>query len=94
MGWWSVLTSWWGGISLRVKLILSLIASALSVFSYLYVRWRAAAAMGARASEKADRLSEARAAEIAILKRREAARERHEALRQEIRQRTERDFFQ
>lgn len=92
--WWAILSNWWGGISLRVKLIASLVVSAFSVVTYLYVRWRTASAMGQRASERADKLQRARDAEIRILKRQADARKQRDKLREHIRERKERDFFE
>lgn len=91
---WSILTNWWGGISLRVKIVASVAASVLSVMGYLLARWRIASIQASRASDRAERLEAARDAEIAILHRREQARKRHEALRQQVARRKERDFFE
>lgn len=91
---WSIIASWWGGISLRIKIIASVAASVLSVGGYLYARWRIAAAQAGRADDRADRLQAARDAELAILRRQKDAQAKREKLRKEIAKRKERDYFE
>jgi hypothetical protein len=91
---WAILSNWWSGVGLRVKIIASVAASVLSVMGYLLARWRIASIKASRASDRAERLEAARGAEITILQRQEAVRQRQEKLRQQLRQRRERDYFE
>jgi hypothetical protein len=91
---WSILGNWWGGISLRVKLVFSVVASVLSVLGYLFARWRIAQIRADRAGERADTLEATREKELDILRRQKKSREKIEKLREQIAKRKERDFFE
>lgn len=91
---WSIIGNWWGGVSLRFKLILSVVASVLSVLGYLLARWKIAQVRADHAGERADALEAAREKELDILRRQKQARERIDKLKEEIARRKERDYFE
>lgn len=91
---WSIVGNWLGGISLRAKIVASIAASVLSVIAYLFARYRVASMQADRSGARADALQRARNSELAILARRASANRRIEAMREEVRKRKERDFFE
>jgi len=83
-----------GGFSLRVKLIGLGLITLLSAIGYLYLRWKISASKAATAEQKAAALQATRDLEQRIAQSRAKTRAQQEKLREQIRARKERDYFE
>ena len=86
--------SFFGGLSLRLKLYAAAALAVLAAIGFFYLRMKLATKRAATAEEKAPKLQQTRALEQRIAASRAKTREKQDKLRAQIRARKERDYFE